>query len=266
MKKLALINIIFVFIALHGYAIPSQSIHLNENASHASSSPFSDFEFPKDSSKFRHRPYYMSEYEDYYNYMNVIKFTPLKLLNFYFPAFELAYERKTGIRFSTEVRGGYILPNSILGLADDIKPRNKGFTFSLEEKYFLKPPKRNRPYVAFEFDYRRIKYNSVQGFDFASNVEDTSHFKPDYVDSIVIKKQVFNYSLKYGLQTQYKRFFFDFSVGIGIRHRQVRHIDRINPNDRDTRPRHPNLDYAMDRQGFYFRPTFAANLRIGFRF
>lgn len=266
MKNLALINIIFVFIAFHCQALPIHAIRLYENVCQDSFKAEIHLDVPKDSTKFRHRPYYMSEYEDYYKFKNLIKFTPLKLLNFAYPTLEIGYERKTGIRFSTEIKAGYILPNSMAGLLDNEKPNNKGFTFSLEEKYFLKPPKRNRPYIAFEFNYRRISYNAINSFAYPNEEPDSIYPPPSYVDSFSIKKQVFNYTLKYGLQTQYKRFFIDLYVGLGLRRREVRHFDRNNPIDEFLYFRKINFYNLIAEKGFSFQPTLALNIRLGFRF
>lgn len=227
-------------------------------------------DFPKDSMMFRGKPHFKAAYEEYYKYKNAIKFAPLKPFHFSYSQIEFGYERMMGMRFVTEISTGIILPNTIMYSDEGVNPKNKGFTFSLEERFFLTPPKRRRVYLAFEFNYRKINSQHRASFGDKFTVYDSVYISSIYLDTFQLKKQLFNYSVKFGFQFTWNRVFFDMYAGIGLRYRQARHLDRLYPNDEIAKKENYKNPFTEEhlylKEGFSFLPNVVANIRIGYRF
>jgi hypothetical protein len=249
---------IFTFIAIN--------THASEDRQEDSNRIICLLDFPKDSMMFRGKPHFKAAYEEYYKYKNAIKFAPLKPFHFSYSQIEFGYERMMGMRFVTEISTGIILPKVFMKQSEVLEPKNKGFTFSIEERFFLTPPKRRRVYLAFEFNYRKINSEHTASFGTEKPIYDSIGLTLNYLDTFQLKKQLFNYSVKFGFQFTFDRVFFDMYAGIGLRYRQGRHSDRMHPFDELENSRHPTYDYSYLKEGFYFLPNVVANIRIGYRF
>lgn len=210
----------------------------------------------KDSSYLTYKPLE----KPYNKYSNILKITPLKIIGTVNPSIEASYERITGRSFATQVMASYLLPARITDIGKDIKPNISGFRFSIEEKYYFKKSAPLGLYTSFELDYLKNRYKDVWTFG-TRNISPTN-----YSDTFGIKKQTYSFNLKFGYQLIVKRLSFDFYAGLGLRYKDVRHFDRINPNDEMEMPRHPNIYYMTNREGKYWTISIPLNARIGWTF
>ncbi|NOU46460.1 MAG: DUF3575 domain-containing protein [Bacteroidales bacterium] len=202
----------------------------------------------------------------YDKYSNILKITPLKIVGLDFPSIELSFERRTGSSFSTQVLASYLLPNGLMNNGNDFNPNIKGFRLSIEEKYYFKKSAPLGPYVSFEFNYLNNKYKDIWNFGIKNIYSDTTYNFTNYTDTFGIKKQTYSFNLKLGYQYIVKRLSFDFYAGIGLRYKDVRHFDRINPNDEMEMPRHPNFYYITNHEGKYWTVSIPLNVKIGWTF
>ncbi len=205
-------------------------------------------------------------YKPFDNFRNIFKITPLKLVGIVNPSVELSYERKTGHSFSTQLMASYLLPISVMDIGNDFKPDIKGFRVSLEEKYYFKKSAPLGPYVSFEFNYLNNQYKDVWNFGVKNIYSDTTYNFTNYPDTFGIKKQTYSFNLKFGYQLIVKRLSFDIYGGLGLRYKDVKHFDRINPNDDMEMPRHPNVYYITNLEGKYWTVSIPLNVRIGWTF
>lgn len=185
-------------------------------------------------------------------YHNQVKISAVRLINILNPGFEISYERLYGKRYSTQLSFGY--PANTIG-----KPYKqlKGYSFDLEEKYFIRTSERKGSYVSIALNYSNInhKENTTEG-DSISNII--------LSDTFTIRRKTQSISLKYGVQFYRKRFVMDLSIGAGVKHRDVTHPGRT-------------LTYAAPREFFDllrinnverndFTFILPINFRIGYRF
>lgn len=191
---------------------------------------------------------------------NQIKFTPLKLIGLVNPGLELAYERKTSSKFSTQFMGSLLLDyeksNSTLA----------GFRTSIEEKFFYRKSAPIGPYLSFEINYLQKKYYDTWNF----GVEDIN-YNPDYAntnysDNYGINKKTLSFNFKWGYQTIIKRFVIDFYTGLGLKYRDVQHFDRINPNDEMEGTLHPNIHFISNRETREWSISLPLNVKVGWIF
>ena len=202
----------------------------------------------------------------YGKYSNIIKITPLKLVDLVNPSIELSYERLTGRSFSTQLMASCLLPINLVGVIKDFNPEIKGFRFSVEEKFYFKKSAPLGPYAGFEFNYLNNQYKDIWNFDVKNTNSGTAYNYTNYSDTFGIKKQTFSFNLKFGYQIITKRLAIDFYAGLGLRYKDVRHFDRINPNDKMEIPGHPNVYYLTNQEGKYWTISIPLNLRIGWTF
>lgn len=216
----------------------------------------------KDSSYSNYKPRDTS----YSNQSNILKITPFKIIGLFNPSIELSLERKTGKSFSTQIMASYLLPKGIINISTDFKPDIKGFSASIEEKFYFKKSAPIGPYLSFEFNYLKNQYQSIWNFGVKDIYSDTTFNFTNYPDTFGIKKQTYSFNLKLGYQIIDKRLSIDFYGGVGLRYKDVEHYDRINPKDEMEMPRHPNVYYITNREGKYWTVSIPLNIRIGWTF
>lgn len=199
-------------------------------------------------------------------YQDIIKLSPLKLIDPINPSVELSWEHRTGMRFSTQFMASVILPRSVWDLADGYNPHRKGFRLALEERYYIFKSAPNGLYTAFEINYLNTEYYSQDFFGEGPDYYDSLEVDNSYLDEFEIKKKTLSMNLKLGYQTIFNRFVLDFNFGFGGRYRDVRHYDRLFPEDEFTVPRHPNIEHMANREGHFWIPNVVVGLRLGWRF
>lgn len=197
---------------------------------------------------------------------NIIKINPLKIIDLANPAIELAYERKTGRKFSTQIMASFLLPSSIMDTKQVPPENNQGFRLAIEEKYYFQKFAPSGFYFSIELDFLTTEYNEVWNFGVENIYSDTLFLYTNNSDTFSIKKQTYSLNLKLGYQLIIKRISIDFYAGIGLRYKDVTHYDRTNPNDAMERPRHPNFYYYKNIEGQYWTISIPLNVRIGYTF
>jgi hypothetical protein len=200
-----------------------------------------------------------------YQYVHMIKTRPTKPFPTVNPGVELSYEMKTSSFFSTQASALYILPTYVFGIGDSFKPNQKGFGFSVEEKYYFKASAPTGSYFGFECTYLKNQYDDIPYFT-PYNEDKLLRFRKEYPDTIHINRQVFDINLKLGHQESIKRLVIDLYMGLGLRNREVLHTNKVNTNDILVRPRHPNIYYAFTQEGHYWTLSIPFSLRVGWAF
>ena len=130
----------------------------------------------------------------------------------------------------------------------------------VEEKYYFKRSAPKGFYSALEFNFLKNRYQDVVSFE---SGPDRSGI---YSDSVGIKKQTYSLNVKMGYQVKVRRFVFDFFAGLGLRYKDVRHFDRINPNDRMFIPIELNIPYFVNLEGKRWTISVPLNARVGWAF
>lgn len=191
---------------------------------------------------------------------NQIKFTPFKLIGLMNPGFELAYERKTSSKFSTQFMGSVLFDykNSNATLA--------GFRTSIEEKYFYRESAPIGPYLSFEINYLQKKYYDTWNFGIADIYYNPDYANTNYSDTYGINKKTLSFNFKWGYQTIINRFVFDFYTGLGLKYRDVQHFDRINPSDEMENTPHPNIYLISNREAKEWSISLPLNVKVGWVF
>lgn len=195
-------------------------------------------------------------------YTNILKITPLKVIDLSNPSIELGYERRTGDKLSTQLTASYLLPKVYW---DTNHLNIKGFQLAIEEKYYLQNSAPFGPYVGLEFSFLKNSFRDIAHF----KIKDIAPPPNDYdfySDSIGVKKQTYSFNLKLGYQFIIKKISLDIYAGLGIRYKDVRHTDRINPNDEMYQAGHPNINDYYIMEGKYWTASVPLNLRIGWVF
>lgn len=190
---------------------------------------------------------------------NIIKFTPLALIGLVNPGLELSYERKTSSKFSTQFMGSLLF---------DLENKSSivGFRTSIEEKYFYRDSSPIGPYMSFEINYLQKKYYDTWNFGIADVNYNPDYKNTNYSDIYGINKKTLSLDLKWGYQKIIKRFVIDFYAGLGLKYRNVKHFDRINPNDEMESTPHPNVYLISNREANEWTISIPLNVSVGWRF
>src|SRR5690554_5981336 len=174
---------------------------------------------------------------------NVIKISPLKMIDVSNSAVELTFERAMGNHFATGLTAGWLLPHNLGSGPVEPYPKARGFTVAVEQKYYLRESAPRGSYFAAELDFLLNRYHVREYFIDASAAEGLYYEENTYQDDIVIHKQTLTLSVKWGCQFLIGRFGLEVFGGVGIRYKDVYHSGRQNPLDAMFRPPHPNVFY-----------------------
>jgi len=204
--------------------------------------------------------------DEYAMRKNCVKITPLKLIREISPATEFSYERLTGKYFSTQISAAYLLPVSIWQLGDEFPVRNNGFSFALEERYYIEKLELTQKYIGLEAEYLQNDYTTTARFGKENPFTDPPYVNYNYRDTFDIHKRTFNINVKYGCRYTFKRLSVDMYLGLGIRYRHVAHYNRKIPADEMEQPKHPNIIYVNDKEGFYWTVSAPIGIKLGWAF
>jgi hypothetical protein len=196
----------------------------------------------------------------------IVKMTPLKIVDLVNPGIELSLERRTGNYFATQLMASYLLPFTFEDFNTIYKPNIKGYRVAIEEKYYFRKTTPTGPYISLELNYLKNRYRTIESFGIKNIYSDSTYNNTNYSDTIRIYKQTFSINFKFGYQFIVNRLSFDFFAGPGLRYKDVRHLDRINPNDEMQMPREPNEHYITNVNGQFWTFSMPLNIRIGWTF
>lgn len=202
----------------------------------------------------------------YSKYNNVLKINPVKAVSPIYSGVEVSLEKRTGSSFSTQLTGAYLFRNPVWRPKDDIDHRIKGFQAGVEERYYLKRSAPLGPYLALDFSYLKTQFKEDWLFVDGESFVDSTLYYETYVDTFGIKKQTYSLNFKYGYQYVIKRFTLDMSIGMGIRYKDVVHIDRKNPEDLPESHNEPDFYQISNESGKRWTASFPFNIRIGWTF
>ncbi len=196
---------------------------------------------------------------------NVLKLSLSALSNPVNPGIELSYERKIHARWSSQVMMTWLLPGSLLNSGNDIDLGIKGYRIGFEQKYYFRRTAPRGMYASAECSFLQNNYTAQWNFG-VENITDTSYHNTNYPDDFDVSKKTYTFNLKSGYQLFYKSWSMDLSAGIGLRYKDVRHFNRINPQDQMEWPRHPNIFYITNREGKYWTVSLPLQVKIGWSF
>ena len=199
--------------------------------------------------------------------MNLIKFTPLKMISFFNPSAELSYERINNKRFTTQASASVLLPYSMAEfMSIGRSEKYQGFRFGLEQRYFLRKQAPNGAYLAVETEYLRNKYRTIENFAPKTEPKITEEHSYSYPDSIRVHKQFWGFHFKLGKQFIKRQFYIDIYAGAGLRVKKMAFFDRINPSDLMINKNHHDITSNFRKEGTVYAPSIPLNFRIGYRF
>lgn len=215
-----------------------------------------------------------SQGEEYFDYdaftetKQLIKITPLKLVGIHNASVEVAYERVTSSSFSTQLMLSALLPSSLSTFGDDPEPKTKGFRVALEERFYFKKKAPFGPHFAVEIDYlNNQSYKRREFLFYQGDVNLGNDYAPSYEDTFLVNRTSVSRNIKFGYQKEVNTFFMDFYVGLGLRTRNVSHLERTNPSDiLLVRMGHiTDFEYNRIKEGKSTTLSFPLNLRFGWR-
>ncbi|HNR19158.1 MAG: hypothetical protein IPJ79_04065 [Bacteroidetes bacterium] len=192
-------------------------------------------------------PINSSAQEYFFKEINAFKFSPLRMVDPITPGLEFSFEKQLLPIASVQLTGAKLmimfpaLSNPITNL--------EGTRWALEVKYFLAQAKKSVWYASFEAAFVQSEYNTILNFSY-------------YDDSIHVKKKTTSLNFKTGFYFDFKPIVLDFYAGIGLKFRNVRHEERLNPRDNlynEILPYNPHYFASQETRKLKF------NVPLGFR-
>lgn len=194
---------------------------------------------------------------------NKITFAPISIVHEYHPAFEFGYERLHKNNFATQVTLG------VFRSWDNNFARNsKGIKASIEEKYFFRNQTRTRFYASFVFEHHRKTHEADLDFVTVDNQGIPQWENGQFRQRTEVEKRLYGFTPRIGFQTYVTdRLMVEGFFGMGLRHRNVRHLN-VDPSARyDTGFwEWLDIDYESNRPGRNVTSNWDLNFRIGWVF
>lgn len=185
--------------------------------------------------------------EYFFKEINAFKFSPLRMVDPITPGLEFSFEKQF-LPFASIQLTGAKLMMIFPPLSDPITDL-EGTRWSVELKYFLAQAKKSVWYVSFEPVFLKSEYNTILNFSY-------------YDDSIHVKKRTTSLNCKTGFYFDFKPIVLDFYAGIGVKFRNVRHENRLNPGDNlynEILPYNPHYFASQETRKLKF------NVPLGFK-
>ena len=197
---------------------------------------------------------------------SLLKTTPLKLIGFMNPSFEISYEQKINSWFTSQFTASYLFPSSVWVTMRENKEPHRGFGLSAEQKLYFKKSAPHGTYCGLEVAYRQDRFNTVETY-WHKGFSDSTYMSHSYDDAIRVYKQTTCFNIKIGYQQIIKRFVVDCYAGIGLKYRSVRELDRINPNDQtDWKNEGLSVEEIAYTPGKLWTISIPLNIRVGWTF
>lgn len=193
----------------------------------------------------------------YSSKFNVVR--PFAAVN---PAIEFSLERRIYKKFTCQVMGSVILPQSIWYAGSGIDQQMKGYRYALEIRRYFKQPLYGG-FVGFEFNYLNNRYRDMWEF---GTYDTAGVFTNYYIEEFGLHKRTTAFNFIIGLEKKVREQMISMDMGFGIKFKQTLHFDRSNMEDEMARPRHPNVHYFSNLPGNFTIFSFPVNIRIGYIF
>ncbi len=195
-------------------------------------------------------------------YRNQLKISPLRIVDVINPGYELSYERIYWTKFSTQLSIAYMMdPIHITSLKD-----YHGGRIALEEKYFYFHKTYFRTYFSAEIVVLKTDFKSIGRFVDTTGGMNISNYDKSYLDTFLVHKQTQSLNLKGGIQFTLKRITLDFSVGLGLKHKDIIQSQRFAPNDVRYTPISGIHNFSGSAAGNRYIINIPLNAKIGFLF
>ena len=192
----------------------------------------------------------------------ILKIAPLNFLdNLSFRSAQVGFEYRFTPRYSSDCSYGQVFGFDFFG--DD---KGTGFKLKTEVRRYLKKNsikrydnnriKRFEKYFALEGFYHKIDYPTSNSF------EDTVA-SVIYSEDYFIKKNVWGLNIKCGFEASSRKIVIDVFGGIGIRVKNVEHLDRDRPEDEFHTIDLRGVN-VRDHEGYYATLNLSLGFKIGY--
>ncbi|MEP7171255.1 MAG: DUF3575 domain-containing protein [Bacteroidota bacterium] len=185
----------------------------------------------------------------------IFKIAPINFFDDYsFKTTQVGFEFRFTPKYSIDFSYGQVFGKESI---DHFK--GTGFKAKSEIRRYRnnKKAKKLSRYFALEGFYHKIDYPARNLF---KNSTDSSSYGEDFF----IKKNVWGLNVKYGFTCNFlKRLVLDVYGGVGIRIKDVQHLNRTRPDDRFD-SRHFLAHNIRDQKGFYPAPNLTLAFKIGY--
>ncbi len=197
-------------------------------------------------------------------FKNQIKFTPSATVNFVYKGLEFSYERKFSRRTSVQMSAMYFV--DLFKVYPTGWTDFQGFRLSGEGKYFIKIKKYVHYYLSFGLSYDESSFLTIERFGPQAWLRDSTAEARSYLDSISIETQGSALNCKFGIQVPLKHFIIDLSVGVGAKHWNIWHEDRLNSDDKLGAVFHKRYKYWITEQGKRYTIDIPVSIKMGYIF
>lgn len=181
---------------------------------------------------------------------------------------QLNYQHLWKNNFATGVAFGHIISKSPL-LLDTVFSNFSGKLFAIDQKYFFYHNQNTHLYIAGEYHFIKSRYQAILEFvDETKSGGQWSIFSTsnDYLDTTSIARTAQSFNFLLGVQSGLGCVVFEFNFGIGIKYCDVKHSDRIRPQDALKSALNPEYISSLKQEGSYPRLGLPFNFTVGFTF
>lgn len=196
---------------------------------------------------------------------HALKITPLKLIGFVNPSFEIAYEYRWNQQTSTQLMGGYITRHPPIFVNHPHAFDAAGFRIAVEQRYFIKQNAPEGAYIAVEFDLLKRQRSWSDNYDRFKEGDTIVDFT--YTVNKRMEQLFLSGSAKIGWQFIQNRFLLDVYAGLGIRYAIVS-IDGLTTDPKSESSNITRIFNVVNGEntGRFFTAAMPLNLRIGYLF
>jgi hypothetical protein len=176
----------------------------------------------------------------------------------------VSYERIYRYRHSTQVTAAYIF-DPLANTEFSSWKNTKGYSFAIEQKYFRSDINNGRDYYSFDFNYSNSSHTLIHYFrpKIMRDSIDSTHL---HLDTVTVKRKTYTFCIRYGAQWYYKRLVFDLNAGLGIRYKDITHLNKLHPDDKMQGAKEWTFADIFNEEGKRTSGAVVVSFKIGYMF
>ena len=202
---------------------------------------------------------------------NQIKFSPLRIFNWYTPGLELSYQRNYG-KYASQISIAYltaIVDNVYIFTYGDLTSDETfyGYRLNFEEKFFFQKVAMHnmRTFISSEIGYNNIDTKRERIFaplDANGKLDEANQYSLNNK----LNRQSIIFNVKVGMEFRIKQLTLEWGVGLGFKHQNVQYFDKRDPTDQRVFGFEDIISPLCEKEGRYFIPNFPITFKIGYTF
>lgn len=191
-----------------------------------------------------------------------ISLTPLSGVGNHNPGIEASFQRNLNFKYSYQLTA-----RSFISAGSELARNSRGYSIGGELKYFYKNTQNSRFYLSTNIEYFNKKHTANLNFVELDLPNELFPIEDITTSEIRIHKKFYSLTPRFGIEYYLtNRLVLDSFIGIGVRYRDVQHLNAPDLNHISNESGWWDITYNSNREANEFGANLDLNFKIGWHF